>query len=201
MSHVAVTLELNRASKDLALPLDVTVRLLVESLLEAFHMKNPGGKRYRLNVKTEQGLRAIPLNATLADAGILHGTVLVLLLEDKKPEEHSTKTNAYLLSETGTKFLLSSGLTVLGRNDAKSGTFVDIDLKGLVSDPKIISRRHAQIRMLDGRFHLIDLASINGTKLNGQRLLPNEKHQLRDGDVIEFGRDGIQLKFVMGKSE
>lgn len=38
-----------------------------------------------------------------------------------------------------------------------------------------ISRRHAQIEQEGDRFFLVDLDSVNGTKLNGQRILPREK--------------------------
>jgi hypothetical protein len=196
MPHVAVTLEVNNSSKDLALPLDVTVRLLVESLVDALRLKKPRGQKYRLNIKTDQGLRPIPLNATLSDANILHGMVLSLLLEDQKPDERIPKTDAYLQSDSGRIFPLTGQETVVGRNDSKSGIFVDIDLKGLVTDPKIISRRHAKIEQDGNRFYLVDLVSINGTKLNGQRISPNEKHPLWTGDIIEFGRNGVKLHFI-----
>jgi uncharacterized ubiquitin-like protein YukD len=196
MPHVAITLEVNNASKDLALPLDVTVRLLVDSLVDALRLKRSRGQRYRLSIKTDQGLRPIPLNATLSDANILHGMVLTLLLEDQKTDERISKTDAYLQADSGRILPLTGQATVIGRSDSKSGIFVDIDLKGLVADPKNISRRHARIEQDGQRFYLVDLASINGTKLNGKRIPPNEKQPLQSGDLIEFGRGGVTLHFV-----
>lgn len=199
MAHVAVTLEFNQTSKDLALPLDVTIHLVVESLVEALHLKKVQGKRYGLSIKTEQGLRPISLNTTLADANILHGTVLMLFLEDQKTDKQVSKTEAYLQAESGRVFPLMNKANLVGRNDAKSGIFVDIDLAVLVTDYKIISRRHAEIEQDGANFYLTDLVSTNGTKLNGQRIPPKEKHLVEDGDLIEFGRDGAKMTFVRGK--
>jgi hypothetical protein len=199
MAHVAVTLEFNNTSKDLALPLDVTVRLLIEGLTESLHLRQGRGQRYTLSIKTDQGLRPIALGATLADANVFHGMVLMLLLDEQKPGEHALQGNAHLRTETGQRFPLAGKICVIGRNDPKSGIFVDVDLKGLVTDPKIVSRRHAQIEQEGDRFYLTDLASTNGTKLNGKRLAPKEKSPLSSGDAIEIGRNGVLLTFVNDK--
>ncbi len=199
MSHVAITLEFDHTSKDLALPLDVTVHLLIESLVEALRLRQSRDHRYGLSIKTEQGLRPVPLNATLAEANIVHGTVLALLLQEQRLSDHTPDTGTYLQAQNGRTFPLANRLTLVGRNDAKSGIFVDIDLRPFVTDHKIISRRHAQIEQEGERFYLTDLVSTNGTKLNGQRIPPREKCRLRNGDIIEFGRDGAQMTFVGAK--
>lgn len=48
-----------------------------------------------------------------------------------------------------------------------------------------ISRRHAQIRHLEGQYFLTDLGSTNGSMLNGEALVGEE--QLRDRDEIGVG--------------
>jgi pSer/pThr/pTyr-binding forkhead associated (FHA) protein len=75
---------------------------------------------------------------------------------------------------------------------------VEIDLGGMVTDPRIISRRHAQIEQEGDRFYLQDLGSVNGTRLNDQRIPPKERKPVWDGDVIEFGRNGVQMVFQGG---
>jgi hypothetical protein len=199
MAHVAVTLEFNNTSKDLALPLDVTVRLLIEGLTESLHLRQGRGQRYTLSIKTDQGLRPIALGATLADANVFHGMVLMLLLEEQKPGDRTLQTDAHLQAENGHHFPLTNKINIIGRSDPKSGIFVDVDLKGLVTDPKIVSRRHAQIEQEGDRFYLTDLASTNGTKLNGRRLAPKEKNPLSNGDAIEIGRNGVLLTFMNDK--
>lgn len=47
-----------------------------------------------------------------------------------------------------------------------------------------VSRRHAEIRLVNGRHLLLDLASSNGTWVNGEPVL---QHRLGDGDVVQLG--------------
>jgi pSer/pThr/pTyr-binding forkhead associated (FHA) protein len=54
------------------------------------------------------------------------------------------------------------------------------------------SRRHAEIRTVDGRMSVHDLSSTNGTWVNGERV--NDESQLRSGDVIAFGREGPKVE-------
>jgi Nif-specific regulatory protein len=56
------------------------------------------------------------------------------------------------------------------------------------------SRRHARIRLLEGRSVLEDLGSANGTQLNGERV--ERPAVLFDGDVISIGE--VRLRFVAG---
>ena len=44
------------------------------------------------------------------------------------------------------------------------------------------------IRRGEDTLTLVDLGSVNGTHLNGQRLVPNQPRVLRDGDEIRLGR-------------
>lgn len=60
-------------------------------------------------------------------------------------------------------------------------------------DDENVSRKHARIEVdKDGRVQLIDLASTNGTRLNGMRV---NKAFLSDGDEIEIGVTRLRLRF------
>jgi pSer/pThr/pTyr-binding forkhead associated (FHA) protein len=54
------------------------------------------------------------------------------------------------------------------------------------------SRRHAEIRVVDGRMMVHDLSSTNGTWVNGERV--EDEHQIRSGDVVSFGREGPRVE-------
>ena len=87
-----------------------------------------------------------------------------------------------------------AGLLVM--NGTPSGQFVEIDcdeaLIGrlprchVVLDPHGVSREHAKIRRLGGRFFVVDLNSRNKTKLNERELPPNQDHPLAEGDRINI---------------
>jgi pSer/pThr/pTyr-binding forkhead associated (FHA) protein len=62
----------------------------------------------------------------------------------------------------------------------------------LILDDKAVSRRHAVIEYRDGRYHIHDLESRWGVKLNGASVKESE---LKFGDELEIG--GMRLKFSM----
>jgi sigma-B regulation protein RsbU (phosphoserine phosphatase) len=55
-----------------------------------------------------------------------------------------------------------------------------------------VSRKHAEIHCSDDDFYLIDLSSLNGTFVNGERV---SKSQLLEGDLVTFGK--ISLTFSL----
>ncbi len=85
--------------------------------------------------------------------------------------------------------------TVLGRLDPASGTAPDLDLTPYGALEKGVSRMHAAIRRGEDTLTLVDLGSVNGTHLNGQRLIPNQPRVLRDGDEIRLGKLVVHIYF------
>ncbi|MEO8434992.1 MAG: FHA domain-containing protein [Pyrinomonadaceae bacterium] len=58
----------------------------------------------------------------------------------------------------------------------------------------VVSRKHAVIQRIDGRFVLADLGSFNGTLVNGQRI--TQATGLYDADHIQLGMGGPVLRFL-----
>lgn len=61
----------------------------------------------------------------------------------------------------------------------------------VVVDDPTVSRRHAQLTFRDGVWVLQDLASSNGTTVNGE---PVVRTTLRSGDVLELGAQQILIE-------
>jgi hypothetical protein len=81
-------------------------------------------------------------------------------------------------------FALDVAETLVGRRDDRR----DIRPEVPVSDPGT-SRRHAKfVKNADGSISLLDLASMNGTRLNGTDVAPGSRHPLEDGDEVTIGR-------------
>jgi pSer/pThr/pTyr-binding forkhead associated (FHA) protein len=73
---------------------------------------------------------------------------------------------------------------LVGRRDDLRDVHPDIP----VSDPGT-SRRHAKfVRNADGSLSLVDLASTNGSKLNGVDVAPGSRSPLHVGDEVTIGR-------------
>ena len=79
-----------------------------------------------------------------------------------------------LVLPDGRRVRLGEAPTVLGRNS---------DCTVPLADPRA-SRRHAEIRATADGFLVVDLDSMNGTKING---VPVREHVLHDGDEIAVG--------------
>ena len=59
---------------------------------------------------------------------------------------------------------------------------------GYQLDKPMVSRRHAQLTLhTDGTCSVKDLESLNGTRLNKEKLRPEQDYQLNHGDSVFFG--------------
>lgn len=63
----------------------------------------------------------------------------------------------------------------------------------LILDDESVSAEHATIKYERGQFVLYDLASTNGTFLNGEKV---QRTPLADGDAITFGHTKVVFKMV-----
>jgi FHA domain len=96
----------------------------------------------------------------------------------------------------GKEFPLHDDESYIGRWDADSGIFPDVDLDA--DDPEAkVSRRHARIARRTGQYFIEDLGSTNGTFINrGRRLLPGDRQLLNDGDEIIIGKTFLKFKVL-----
>lgn len=111
-----------------------------------------------------------------------------------KPTASAPPRPALLLHEAdGRSFELGQALNQLGRFDPVSGYRPEVDL-GKLDRQRSLSRRHANIRFDDGRWILRqEIGVVNGTWLNGRRLVPGEDYPLNDGDRFCLG--AVEVKF------
>ena len=82
---------------------------------------------------------------------------------------------------------------VLGRSDSKSSYIPDVDLASFRALDKGVSRRHAAFVRFQGKLHIVDLSSVNGTFLNGNRLTPEMPYPLNAGDRLTLGELALVL--------
>ncbi|HEX8180287.1 MAG TPA: FHA domain-containing protein [Pyrinomonadaceae bacterium] len=96
----------------------------------------------------------------------------------------------------GKEFPLHEDECYVGRWDADSGIFPDVDMDA--DDPEAkVSRRHARITRRNAQYFIEDLGSTNGTFINrGRRLLPGDRQPLNDGDEIIIGKTFLKFKVL-----
>lgn len=86
---------------------------------------------------------------------------------------------------------------ILGRYDGTSTSTPTLDLTPFGAYEHGVSRIHAAIRRGENTLMLVDLGSVNGTHLNGQRLIPNQPRVLHDGDEIRVGKLVCHIYFKL----
>lgn len=101
-------------------------------------------------------------------------------ISDENDENGKIPENAFLIVEGVKVFPLSTSVINIGRR---------LDNQLIIDDPRV-SRNHAQLRSIKGRFVVFDLNSTGGTFVNGQR---TSQSVLYPGDVISLS--GVSLIF------
>lgn len=90
-----------------------------------------------------------------------------------------SNARAILLARDGTIHVLKSVETTLGRRASN-----DI----VLTSDAFASGGHASIVFEGDAYHLVDLGSTNGTRLNGRKLAARAIERLKDGDTILVGQ-------------
>ncbi|MDQ2884459.1 MAG: protein kinase [Chloroflexota bacterium] len=108
------------------------------------------------------------------------------------------------------RYKAANGLPLLARLSPQSGPLAGRALRfhqdtttigratgnDLVVTGRTVSRYHAHLNFVEGRWYVEDLQSANGTKVNGKRI--QERTFLKDGDLINFGDERVVFNIVTG---
>jgi len=147
-------------------------------------------KIFRL-VANEMGLRLKqPLSITLATDPLIAIDSLDVRISKPEPVAE-TQSMLENLEEAPIRaaFLIVGGTKVFSLDHAVTNIGRRLDNHLVVDDPRV-SRYHAQIRYVRGRFIIFDLNSTGGTFVNGQR---TTQSVLYPGDVISLA--GLPMVF------
>lgn len=214
METVVVTVKNRRQNRDLELPAQVPLAVLVPILARELNWGAPGRDTDSLSFsgRVARSQRQLQPDDTLAAAGVRHGDVVALTLRQPRPEKQESLAASspapspqpeqvkgpHLRSEaTGRAFSWRSRSAIAGRPDPPRRPPA-IDLTDLDGAQKT-SRRHAQIwRNQKGEYWIKDLRSTNGTIVDGRRLGSGRRARLQDGSRVQFGKGGPVLTFHLG---
>jgi pSer/pThr/pTyr-binding forkhead associated (FHA) protein len=82
---------------------------------------------------------------------------------------------------------------VVGRADAMSKFFPEVDLTPHGALDLGVGRRHARVFISNGQVMVEDLNSTNGTQLRGVKLAAKQPMVLAQGDEVVFGKLAMQI--------
>jgi len=81
----------------------------------------------------------------------------------------------------------------LGRVSDGQPILPDVDLSHYEAYSQGVSRLHAAMKISNNRVVITDLGSSNGTRVNGQKIVPHVDYPLNHGDMIALGKFMIQI--------
>jgi pSer/pThr/pTyr-binding forkhead associated (FHA) protein len=81
----------------------------------------------------------------------------------------------------------------LGRVADRQPILPDVDLSPYEAYTQGVSRLHSCLKIINQRVVITDLGSSNGTRVNGQKILPHIDYPLNHGDVIALGKLKVQV--------
>lgn len=124
------------------------------------------------------------------------------LSESTPPPPVAPSTTAEGIDAVISLYLMDSGqlLNLVGRTDFTLGRVADgqpilpdVDLSPYEAFSLGVSRLHASLKLVNDRVVITDLGSSNGTRVNGQKIVPHLEYPLNHGDVIALGKIKIQI--------
>ena len=134
-------------------------------------VRTPAPDREPYDDRTVPGVNLRPAPDTGDEEGTVPAVIFASLM-------------VYAPDRTPFRYAITRPAISLGRS--RNGNEIIIESDGQ------ISKRHARLEMeSDGRFTLTDLASTNGTRVNGKRI---ESRLLNDGDEIILGGTRIEFR-------
>ena len=84
----------------------------------------------------------------------------------------------------------------LGRTVEGQPILPDIDLSPFDAFSLGVSRLHAALRIVNKDVVVTDMGSSNGTRVNGQKIVPHVDYPINHGDIIALGKLKIQVIIV-----
>ncbi|RRR71253.1 MAG: FHA domain-containing protein [Candidatus Viridilinea halotolerans] len=113
------------------------------------------------------------------------------------PAAVSAPNISLVVINSGRRINLEGGQDlVVGRKDNQRGIFPDVDLGLDGGYDAGVSRRHAIIIPRNGGYVIEDLASANGTFINGRRVKPQAPVAVNHGDEVKFGTLILRFEIV-----
>jgi pSer/pThr/pTyr-binding forkhead associated (FHA) protein len=116
--------------------------------------------------------------------------------------QSSSQTSTSAVDAVVSLYLVDSGqiLHLAGRTEFTLGRVAegqpilpDVDLSPYEAYTQGVSRLHSCLKIINQRVVITDLGSSNGTRVNGQKIMPHIDYPLNHGDVVALGKLKVQI--------
>jgi hypothetical protein len=151
---------------------------------------------------SECGARLVILEIPTTNAIDRNQTGLLMFQPRASSPPPAPSTSSGLPEVVVSLHLIESGmiLHLSGQNEYTLGRVAegqpilpDVDLSPYEAFSQGVSRLHSVLKLNNQRVFITDLGSSNGTRVNGQKIMPNVDYPLNHGDVVALGKFKIQI--------
>lgn len=151
---------------------------------------------------SECGARLVVVEIPTTNAIDRNQTGLLMFQPRPSSPPTSPSVSASLSDAVVSLHLIDSGmiLHLSGQNEFTLGRIADgqpilpdVDLSPYEAYSQGVSRLHSSLKINNNRLFITDLGSSNGTRVNGQKIMPNVDYPINHGDVIALGKFKIQV--------
>jgi hypothetical protein len=152
-----------------------------------------GARLISLDYLTTKSIQKIP--TTDLDASILDQDESENIVMDKVTDNISLNAEIALYVVDSKQTMQLAGRTefTLGRVAEGQPILPDVDLSPFEAYSQGVSRLHAALKIARNRVSILDLGSSNGTRVNGQKIVPHVDYPLNHGDIIALGKLKLQI--------
>lgn len=128
----------------------------------------------------------------------LHSTTEIPDIPGRKAPTQGTipSISLHLIDSAQVIHLAERNEFTLGRAIEGQPILPDVDLSPFDAFTLGVSRLHAALRIVKGEVVITDLGSSNGTRVNGQKIVPHVDYPVSHGDVIAVGKLKIQILII-----
>lgn len=125
-----------------------------------------------------------------------------LIPQSRPPTSQGLSPSSSVAETVVSLHLIESGMILhlsgqteftLGRVADGQPILPDVDLSPYEAYAQGVSRLHSALKLNNQRVFITDLGSSNGTRVNGQKIMPNVDYPLNHGDVVSLGKFKIQV--------
>lgn len=152
-----------------------------------------GARLISLDYLTTKSIQKIP--TTDLDDSILDQSESENVFTDQESQNVSLDAEIALYVVDAKQTMQLAGRTefTMGRVAEGQPILPDVDLSPFEAYSQGVSRLHAALKIARNRVSILDLGSSNGTRVNGQKIVPHVDYPLNHGDIIALGKLKLQI--------
>ena len=138
-------------------------------------------------------------NLTQVQDDLVSTNFVKTIIENEKPVAAPTLAgenavvSLYLIDADKTIQLSGRSEYSIGRVAEGQPILPDVDTSQYDAYAQGVSRLHASLKVTPQRITIMDLGSSNGTRVNGQKIVPHVDFPITHGDVVALGKLKIQI--------